>query len=453
MFHLVNTITSTFFRFFLLFVTLAGSIPLSIPPAFPGETYTVNPDTYLARLKVLEPGAHLLLTPGEYKDGLPIRYLRGSAQTPITISGPDTEPRAVFVARPGHNTISIVNSSYVIVRNLDLDGRNLRVNGVKCEGYADWAHHITLDGLRIRGHGNNQQTVAISTKCPAWGWVIRNNVIQGAGTGLYFGNSDGQAPFIAGLIERNLIVDTLGYNLQIKHQQPRPTLPEMPDGSNATIIRDNVFSKAHGGFEGMARPNMLVGHWPLSGPGANDQYFIYGNFFYQNRHESLFQGEGNIALYNNLFVNHFGDAIRIQPHNETTRKISVFCNTVIAEGTGITLVRRVYDPVYPQFVAANIIFAKSPMKGTSTEGNLTGKLDEARNYLIRPFAPLGEMNLMPMSAKVREDAENNAHFDTYPGARLDFDGDMHGKSRLGAYALDKKGPRWLPVLQIKPTTQ
>ena len=138
---------------------------------------------------------------------------------------------------------------------------------------------------------------------------------------------------------------------------------------------------------------MLVGHWPLTGRGANDQYLIYGNFFYQNPHESLFQGEGNIALYNNLFVNHFGDAIRIQPHNETTRTISVFYNTVIAKGSGITLVRREHDPMYPQFVTANIVFAGSPVRGTSFEKNLTGELDEARKYLTRPFAPLGEMNL------------------------------------------------------------
>lgn len=418
---------------------------------FAAPTYTVNPDTYLAKLKILEPGAELRLMPGEYKNGLPIRYLHGSARLPIIISGPDSEPRAIFVARPGHNTVSIVNSSYIIVRNLDLDGRNLRVNGVKCEGYADWAHHITLDGLHIRGHGNNQQTVAISTKCPAWDWVIRNNVIKGAGTGLYLGNSDGRAPFIAGLIERNLIVDTLGYNLQIKHQQLRPVLPYMPDGDQATVIRDNVFSKAHGGAREMARPNMLVGHWPITGLGANDRYLIYGNFFYQNRYESLFQGEGNIALYNNLFVNHFGDAVRIQPHNDTTRVISVFCNTVIAKGTGIALAQRVYDPAYPQFVSANIVFAQSPMRGASVEKNLTGELDEAQDYLARPFAPLGEMNLVARGAKAREHAENSVRFDTYPDARLDFDGDIQGKSRLGAYALDKSSPRWLPVLEIKPT--
>jgi hypothetical protein len=177
-------------HFIRLVIALAGVL-FGISSGFAGTTYTANPDTYLARLKILESGAHLQLMPGEYKHGLPVLYLHGTEQAPITISGPDKEPRAVFVARPGHNTVSIINSSYVTIRNLDLDGRNLPVDGVKCEGHADWAHHITLDGLRVRGHGNNQQTVGISTKCPAWGWVIRNNVIEAAGTGLYLGNSDG----------------------------------------------------------------------------------------------------------------------------------------------------------------------------------------------------------------------------------------------------------------------
>ena len=435
---------------FRLFVALFGGVPLGISLAFAGTTYTVGPDTYLARLKKLEPGSYVQLLPGEYKDGLPIKYLHGAAEAPITISGPEKDARAVFVARPGHNTISIINSSYITIRNLDLDGRNLPVDGVKCEGHADWAHHITLDGLRVRGHGNNQQTVGISTKCAAWGWVIRNNVIDGAGTGLYLGNSDGRAPFIAGLIEHNLIVDTRGYNLQIKHQLTRSVFPGMPEGNNATIIRHNVFSKANGGSKDSARPNILVGHWPLTGTGANDQYFIYGNFFYQNPYESLFQGEGNIALYNNLFVNHFGDAVRIQPHNETTRAISVFYNTVIAKGSGIALARREHDPMYSQFITANIVFAGLPVRGTSYEKNLTGEFDEARKYFTRPFGPLGEMNLMPVIAKIQKHSEESLSFNIYPEADLDFDGDLRAGRNVGAFAINKTGSRWRPALEIKP---
>src|SRR5262249_150356 len=147
-------------------------------------------------------------------------------------------------------------------------------------GTSSWAHHITLDGLTIFGYGANQQKVGISTKCPAWGWVIRNNVIKGSGTGMYLGNSDGSAPFVAGLIEHNLIMDTIGYNLQIKHQRQRPIISGMPEDRSVTIIRHNVFSKSNNSSrEKLARPNLLVGHWPPDGAGMEDSYAIYGNFF------------------------------------------------------------------------------------------------------------------------------------------------------------------------------
>ena len=433
----------------VLFLALV-TVPACASSISPATVYTVNPDNYLARLRILEPGATVRLMPGEYKNGLPVQYLRGTAEAPVMIHGPETGPRAVFLARSGHNTVSIVNSSYVTIRNVDLEGRNLRVDGVKCEGHADWAHHIILDGLRIRGHGNNQQTVAISTKCPAWGWVIRNSVITGAGTGLYLGNSDGRAPFVAGVIEHNLIVDTIGYNLQIKHQQLRPSLPEMPDGASATIIRHNVFSKTNGGSKEMARPNVLVGHWPLAGDGSNDRYLVYGNFFYQNQHESLFQGEGNIAIYNNLFVNDSGDAIRIRPHNDRVRAISVFYNTVVAAGAGISLSRRVDDPSFQQWAKGNKVFARAPLAGFGYEGNLVGQYEEAINYLVKPRAPLGELNLLPGFRARMHAGGDEPRVHAFPDAVLDFDGDMRKTAGLGAYALDKSQPRWRPTLEIKP---
>jgi hypothetical protein len=431
-------------------VVLAGFLS-HIIPVQSAATYIANPGNYLSRLRTLHPGDSLQLMSGDYRAGLPVHNLRGTPEAPITISGPEDGPRPVLIARPGHNTVSIINSSHVIVRNLDLDGQNLPVDGVKCEGHADWAHHIILEGLRITGHGNNQQTVGISTKCPAWGWLIRNNLIARAGTGLYLGNSDGRAPFIAGVIEYNLIVDTRGYNLQIKHQEKRPELPDIPDRPGATIIRHNVFSKASGGSEKeMARPNVLVGHWPLAGPGSSDRYLVYGNFFYENPHESLFQGEGNIALYNNLFVNRSGDAIRIQPHNGSPREISVFYNTVLSRGAGITLARREHDSAYPQFVFANIVFAHAPIRGASLAKNLTGGFDDAEKYLARPFARLGELNLTATGVPALGPAQRTAGFETYPGAQQDFDGSSYSGSRIGAYMAGKSRPRWMPALQIKP---
>src|SRR5690606_870631 len=104
----------------------------------------------------------------------------------------------------------------VVIRDLDVDARNLGGDGVNNQGPS---HDITLDGLSIRGVGVSQQVVGISTnRAPAWNWTIRRTVITGAGTGMYLGNSDGANPFVNGLVEHNLIVDTIGYNLQLKHQ-------------------------------------------------------------------------------------------------------------------------------------------------------------------------------------------------------------------------------------------
>lgn len=105
---------------------------------------------------------------------------------------------------------------------------------------------------------------------------------------------------------------------------------------------------------------------------------------------------------------------------------------------------------HAQFVAANVIFAQSPLRGAYDRSNLTGELDKAAEYLARPFAPLGEMNLALVSSKVREHAKNNIRYDNYLDVDLDFDGDRHDKRRIGAYAFDKHKPRWLPILEIKP---
>ena len=114
----------------------------------------------------------------------------------------------------------------------------------------------------------------------------------------------------------------------------------MPTARSVTVIRDNVFAKPEGGTAEAPRPNVLVGHFPLEGAGHDDQYVVYGNFFYQNRLESLFQGEGNVAIYGNLFVNAHGDGIRIQPHNDIPRRIDIAFNTVLARNTGSRSCRR-----------------------------------------------------------------------------------------------------------------
>jgi hypothetical protein len=329
--------------------------------------YRVDAQNYRDYLSRLQPGDRLLLEPGEYRQGLPLHRLSGQAGQPIVIeaANPATPPR--FIARPRANTVSLVNVRHLVLRHLEIDGGNLPVDAVKAEGHSQYADFITLEHLYIHSHAASQQNVGISTKCPAFGWVIRNNRIERVGTGMYFGDSDGSDPFVGGLIEANRVSHTLGYNLQIKHQKARPT--DLV-GRHDTVIRYNVFSK-QGALPGpQARPNVLLGHFPLTGAGSEDRYLVYGNLFLHNPSEALLQAEGRVAIYDNVFINGSGDAVRIQPHNDVPRDMDIFSNTVLASGTGIQ-VRQAEGAAYRQRVVANVVAAAPPLRGGEAVYNLS----------------------------------------------------------------------------------
>jgi hypothetical protein len=315
---------------------LLSGIALVLPVCAIAADYDATPADYDQLVAKLQPGDRLLLAAGAYLRGLRLYGIQGSEAAPIEISGPAAGPPAIFLARENRNTISIKNASHLIISNLILDGRNRPVDAVKAEGTSQWAHHITLQKLLIRNHGYDQQIVGISVQCPAWHWSIRENVIIGAGTGMYLGSSDGKLPFVQGAIEGNIILDTIGYNLQIKHQIKRPRLQGMPESAGATVIRGNVFSKGrHSSGAELARPNVLIGHLPLATTGSEDRYLIEGNLFLGNPAESLFQGEGNIVLTGNLFLNPDGNAIAIQPHKDFPRSVLVTGNLIAAKGLAL----------------------------------------------------------------------------------------------------------------------
>ncbi len=406
------------------------------------ETLSGTPENYRSLLPVLKPGDILRLSSGIYMGGLRLHGMSGAPGKPIIIAGATSGTGAVFVARPNANTISIKDSAYLVVRSLRLDGVGFPVDAVKAEGTSAFAHHITLEDLTIVNYGVDQQTIGISTKCPAWNWVIRGNVIRGAGTGMYLGNSDGGAPFIGGVIENNLVVDSLGYNLQVKHQNARSTV--MPAEPMRTVIRHNVFSKANNGSAGpLARPNVLLGHFPADGAGAEDSYSVYGNFFHENPTESLLQAEGTIDVHDNVFVNSAGDAVRIQPHHAPLRGVVVRRNTIVARGAGIGL--RGADGLPRQSIEANAVFAGMPITGGAQRWNVTGAYEAARDFLVAPFAKPGEMDFSPRDGALDLAAIGNGMADESD----DFYGRQRGYPAAGAVASHLSTP-WRLDLATQP---
>lgn len=426
----------------------AAEVTVRIPA---GRVLQATPADYLGLVRSLQPGDTLILAPGDYNDpadvpGLPFFGIQGTVQAPITVMGHPALGRPVLLGRSSHNTIRFSNASHITLRHLAVDGRNAGGDAVNSQGTS---HHITLEDIHIHGVGSNQQVVGISTNsAPTWNWTIRRCVIEGAGTGMYLGNFDGTNPFVAGLIEHNLVRDTIGYNIQIKHQNVRPTNVGLPTQSQSTVIRHNVFTKSsNSSTGGLARPNLLVGHLPPSGPGVDDFYEIYGNFFYQNPSEALFQGEGNIAFHHNLLVNEFGTAVNIQPHNGQPREVHVFNNTILASGTGIRVTGGLAGHV--QEVAGNAVFAGSPIQADNQRSNVSDSLANAGDALRAPSTPLGTLDLRPREGALDGPAIDHSAHEGFLDWDRDFDGMPIRARQRGAYRPSGK-VRWKPGLAVKP---
>ncbi|MBL8346072.1 MAG: right-handed parallel beta-helix repeat-containing protein [Rubrivivax sp.] len=384
--------------------------------------------------------------------GLPIFNLNGTAAAPIVITGPATGPLPVLMGRSTHNTVRLSNASHIVVRRLEVNGRDLGAAGVAVQGPCN---NITIEDCYFHGFGDDQQTVAISTTGqPTWGWIVRRNLIVGAGTGMYFGNSTGDSPFVAGLIEYNVVRDTIGYGMQVKRQAAWGTVPAgMPTGKSTTIIRHNVFAKSGNSSTGdLARPNLLVGDCPPSGAGSSNDFAIYGNLLYENPSEGLFQCEGNVAFYANVLVTS-GTAVRVQTHDGAVRNIRIFHNTVVAGGTGIAVSGGAAGTT--QRVVGNAVFAGgTTVSVTSAGGSAADNVSDTRTnsagYLASPLAAMPSLDLFPKVAMLKKTAIDLSAVSAYPDWNRDFNGAAYDSTFRGAYSGEGSNPGWRLAIAQKP---
>ena len=442
----------------------AGATAMAMPsdaPAVPDENFCAprmsgrvldaDLSNYKYLLARLEPGDTLRLRPGVYRR-LTIAGLNGAPGACITITGPFAGPRTKIIGESGYNTVSIERSSYVVLRNFVIDSAGIPgADGIKAPRTQSAAtHHIVLDGNLIIGAGANQQTDGISTKTPTWNWVIRRNTIINAGTALYLGNSDGNDPFVAGIIENNLVLDPIGYGMEIKYQRERPVLAGMPQAPQSTIIRDNVFIKDDRPSPDGDRPNLLVGGFPDSGPGSRDLYQIYANLLVHNPREALFQGSGRISFHDNILVDGGYAAAAFRDHDLPLKLAHVYNNTIYSAQTGIWFRDRARDG---EAVIGNLVFGAQPISGSGINGrdNLLGSFAEAPSYVARPSTEPGRMDFFPRPGRVHSTPLDLSAF----AGELAFDRDFNGASKLsrtfrGAYAGEGANPGWPLRAQIKP---
>lgn len=197
------TISRMKLRIHLVAASLAAA---SIAPSLQAAVVDANPSNYQSVVSGLVAGDTLHLAPGKYTQGLSLAGKAGTPAQPIVVSGPDDQS-AVFTSRACCSTVQLEDTSYVQVMNLTVDaGTRDGSAGVNSRGYS---HHITLENLMIVGHGGGAQTAGISTSGTASDWTIRHNTIVSTARGLDFSNAEGNTPFVGGVIEYNVMVDTV----------------------------------------------------------------------------------------------------------------------------------------------------------------------------------------------------------------------------------------------------
>jgi hypothetical protein len=418
-------------------------------------TYNADPSNYQMLLSTLQPGDILNLAAGTYIR-LSISSLNGNANQWITITGPASGPPAVITGNACCNTVEIRNSSYLAIMNLRID--SLGIDGAFGISAKDetLVHDIRIEGNTLVGMGAGQQTVGISTKTPTWGWIIRNNQILGAGTGLYLGNSDFSDPFVGGLIENNLVKDTIGYNMEIKDQVSIPAIAGMPTGPVSTIIRNNVFIKNDQRSPDGDRPNVLVGSFPQTGTGSGNLYEIYGNFFDHNPREALLQASGRVTIHDNIFVDADPTytAVVLQAQNFPLKVAHVYNNTVYTANKGISFgtAATVEDAVF-----GNLVFAATPIAGAiaHASNNLTDTVAHAPMYVNSPSFVMGAMDFYPQAGKCQGAATDLAPYSAEADSRLDFNGTPKDQAKgsavfRGAYAGEGTNPGWQLQAGVKP---
>jgi hypothetical protein len=401
-----------------------------------------TPENYRRLLTSLEPGDTLVLAAGVYERGLPISDCHGTSEAWITIQGPDeglAEIRQTAVA----NCVELKQCSHVALKKLSILGAGPRgisgLFGISAQGgLKNSVHHILIEDCIISDWNTSQQAVGISTKTPTWDWTIRRNIIRNCGTGLYLGNSNGADPFIRGVIEHNLVQDTIGYCMEIKYQKPRPELPDMPTTTSRTIIRHNVFIKNDAPSPDGDRVNLLVGGFPESGPGSNDLYEIYGNFFWHNPRESLLQASGRVSIHDNVFADcPTHAAITLRNHDLPVKLAHVYNNTICAAACGIRIPT---EPAQGHAISGNVIFAAEPLRLhrslSFVAENVTGTAADAALHLMNPQMSLGALDLRPKAGSCEGASLDLSAFTTETAFDLDFNGASKGERRIrGAYAI------------------
>jgi hypothetical protein len=288
-----------------------GTLSLVIPTT--ARTLEIGPDTDLCgALRRVEPGAEIVLQPGDYRAGCVLRR-GGLPQSPIVIRAADPEqpPR---LSHPGLVNMLEIHASDIVIRGLAFGPTVTDADGVRVVT----GNRITIEDCQFTQLGG----IAIAANhTSVHGLIVRRNVITNSNaTAFYFGCHDGISCSVTGLsVVGNRIKGVtapnpgIGYGIEVKL-------------NSSAVIRDNIIVDTKG-------PGIMVyGSRDLTTVSMVERNFVRGS----RTSSGIVVGGGPVVVRNNVSGWNIEAGIGLENYGRRglLRGVVVTHNTVYANGQG-----------------------------------------------------------------------------------------------------------------------
>lgn len=426
--------------------SLAAAALLLVPAeALAGVKEITPADNLVQEANALMPGDELVLGGGTYNiTQLFAITVNGTEQAPIVIRAKDGEVPIITRPDANQNTINVVNSTYLILRGLEVLGGS---HGIRLNN----SSFITVEGCHI----HETADVGLSANVPNSKFqglrLMRNHIHDtgGTGEGMYLGCNSNGCQMWDSLIEGNHIHHTNAADVS------QGDGIEIKEGSYANVVRDNVI---HDTNYPCIITYSTVGN---GGPNVLERNVLWGCG------DHGIQSAANAVIRNNIILGAAADGIRNQPHQAgSPANLEIVHNTILApQNSGI----RSDGIVGSVLIANNAVYAQNgvairaggDLGGLVVAGNvgMGGTQGISMGYtdgggLAMDFVSAAFSNNVPNDVFPKAGSALIGAGDAGHAVADDFNGTpRQGSADAGAYRFDAAGnPGWVLSADFKDVT-
>lgn len=146
---------------------------------FAGDITVRDAKELRSELRRVQPGATIILAPGNYGNGIRIEKLNGAKNSPIVIKGASDQEQAVFAG--GKVALHLVDCNYVELRNIKVSG--CTANGINADDGGSYDtpskgmvfENITIEDIGPTGNRDGLKLSGLDS------FVVRNSTLSGWG--------------------------------------------------------------------------------------------------------------------------------------------------------------------------------------------------------------------------------------------------------------------------------